>query len=698
MDQPMTARSMGSALTRQDGPAKVRGTATYAFEQPVEDPAYLHAVQASVPRGRIVDVDTSAAEALPGVLVVLTHRNAPRLADVDDRELAVLQDDAVAFRGQLVAGVVAESPETAREAAGLLRLRYLPQPHDSVFGTDRDDFYDPGEDKDGFSGDTDEGDVDAALTAAEVVVDQTYSTPRQHNNPMEPHASIAVWSPGGDGPTLTLYDSTQGVHVVRKTLAPVLGLDKDDIRVVSPYVGGGFGSKGLPHAHNVLVALAAQLTGGRPVKLALTRQQMFALAGYRTPTIQRVRLGAGRDGRLTALWNEVYEQSAAIKEFVETSGLASRMMYAAPNRRTHHNMVRLDVPVSSWMRAPGEMPGMVAPEIAMDELACALGMDPVELRIRNEPGTDPKSGKPWSVRNLPECLRAGASRFGWEARQEPGARREGEWLVGLGVAAATYPVNLIPGSACEVEYCEDGCYAVRIGAVDIGTGTWTALAQIAADALERPLSDVRLEIGDTTLPSASVEGGSSGLSSWGSTVVAAARRFRSEHGGSPSPGASSRAETPKNPHQQSYAMHSFGAQFAEARVNAVTGEVRVPRMLGVFSVGRVVNPSTARSQLIGGMVWGLSAALLEEGVLDTHTGHVVNHDLADYHVPVNADVADIEATWLDEQDPHSNPMGIRGIGEIGITGSPAAVVNAVYNATGTRVRDLPVTPDKLLGR
>ncbi|HET7357994.1 MAG TPA: xanthine dehydrogenase family protein molybdopterin-binding subunit [Nocardioidaceae bacterium] len=687
---------MGTAVPRQDGPDKVRGTATYAYEQQVERPTYLHAVQATVPRGRIVDIDTSAAEALPGVVAVLTHRNAPKLADTDDRELAVLQDDVVSFRGELIGAVIAETPEVAREAAGLVRIHYDTGPHDTVFGTGRDDFYDPASVDDGFGGNADEGDVEAALREAEVVVDQTYTTPREHNNPMEPHSSIAVWSPSGDGPTLTLYDSTQGVHVVRSTIAPVLGLPEDEVRVVAPYVGGGFGSKGLPHAHNVLVAMAAQLTEGRPVKFAMTRQQMFALAGYRTPTIQRIRLGAGRDGRLTALWNEVYEQSSTVKEFDETSGMVSRYMYGAGSRRVQHHMTRLDVPISSWMRAPGEMPGMVAPEIAIDELACALDIDPIELRLLNEPPSDPKTGKPWSVRRLSACLRAGADRFGWSARQAPGARRDGDWLVGLGVAASTYPMNLTPGSACEVSFGADGCYAVRIGAVDIGTGTWTALAQVAADALEVPLSDVRLEIGDTSLPSATVEGGSSGLASWGSTVVAAARAFRSEHGPSPAPGASARCLMPSNPLEEEYSMHSFGAQFAEVRVHVDTGEVRVPRMLGVFSVGRVVNPATARSQLIGGMVWGLSAALLEEGYFDHHTGHVVNQDLSDYHVASNADVLDVDAIWLDESDPHSNPMGLRGIGEIGIVGSPAALVNAVHNATGIRVRDLPITPDKLL--
>lgn len=332
----------------------------------------------------------------------------------------------------------------------------------------------------------------------------------------------------------------------------------------------------------------------------------------------------------------------------------------------------------------------------MDELAERCGLDPVELRVRNEPERDPESGKPWSGRHLIECLRTGSERFGWDRRASAGTRRKGDWKIGLGVASSTYPVFGGPGSEAEVQALADGSYAVRIGAADIGTGTWTALTQIAADALGLPTEAVRLEIGDTALPLATVAGGSSGITSWGSTVVTAVRAFRERHGENPPPGARERAKTPKNPDRDRYAMHAFGAHFVEAWVNADTGEVRVPRMLGVFSAGRVINPLTARSQFLGGIVMGLSMALFEESVFDHGTGHVVNHDFVDYHIPSCADVRDLDAVWLDEHDPHANPMGSRGIGEIGIVGSPAAVVNAVFNATGIRVRDLPVTPDKLL--
>ncbi|HET6625860.1 MAG TPA: xanthine dehydrogenase family protein molybdopterin-binding subunit [Nocardioidaceae bacterium] len=694
MTDQLSLASIGEPLARLDGAAKVQGLAPYAFEQPVDDPVYLHPVQATVAKGRVTSIDTERAQALEGVVAVLTHENAPRLADTSDRELAVLQSDEVAFRGQLVGAVLAETSEIARHAASLVRVTYDEQPHDVLLSSDSDRFYTPDKVNPSFPTDTDDGDVEAALASAQVRVDATYTTPTEHNNPMEPHTSIAIWDPHGEH-TLTLYDSTQGVHSVRKALAPVLGLDKSDVRVVSPYVGGGFGSKGTPHAHNVLVALAAQRSEGRPAKLALTRQQMFALAGYRTPTIQHVRLGADDQGRLTAIAHDVDEQTATIKEFAEQTAVATRMMYAAPNRRTSHRLAALDVPVPSWMRAPGETPGMFGPEVAMDELAEACGLDPIELRVRNDPDRHPGDGKPWSSRRLVDCLREGATRFGWVDRRPPGKRREGEWLVGVGVASSTYPGMAIPGSEALVRF-EGGRYTVAIGAADIGTGTWTTLTQIAADALGCPTEAVNLQIGDTNLPTASVEGGSSGMSSWGSTVVAAARAFREEHGTDPAEGDQTQAGMPKNPDADTFAIHSFGAQFAEVRVHAYTGEIRASRMLGVFSAGRIINPSTARSQFIGGMTMGLSMALHEQSVRDPRFGHIVNHDFAEYHIATNADVMDMEATWLDESDPHANPMGSRGIGEIGIVGAAAAVANAAYNATGVRVRDLPITADRFV--
>ncbi|MHB8815855.1 MAG: xanthine dehydrogenase family protein molybdopterin-binding subunit [Steroidobacteraceae bacterium] len=682
---------MGTPVARMDGAAKIMGTAPYAFEHRLEHPAYLHPVQSTIARGRIRKIDASAAESLEGVIAVITHETTSRLASDENKELWVLQSDEVLFRGQFVAAVIAETPESARHAADLVRVDYEPTAHDVSFSAGRKDLYAPKAVNPDYPTDTDEGDAEAAFEASEVKVDSTYTTPMEHNSPMEPHTTVALWEP----PKLTLYDSTQSVHSVRSTVAKTLGLEVDQVRVVCPYVGGGFGSKGETHAHDILAALGALRAPGRAVKFALTRQQMFCLAGYRTPTIQRFRLGATRDGRLTSIIHDVVELTARFREFAEQTAVPTRLMYASPNRRTRHRLAALDLPKPSWMRAPGETPGMFAGEVAMDELAVACGLDPIELRVRNEPEREPQSGRPWGNRHLVECLREGARRFGWSGRDPaPRKQSQGNWLIGTGVASSTYPRYVLMGSRAAIRLGEDGRYVVRIGAADLGTGTWTALTQIAADALECAPEAVRLEVGDTDLPNATVAGGSSGISSWGWAIVAAARELRRIHGPRPSPGAEASAETPESADDETFAQHSFGAQFAEARVNVETGEVRVPRMLGVFSAGRIINPRLARSQLIGGMTMGLSMALHEESVVDERFGHVINHDFAGYHIAANADVANVDAVWLPEVDDRSTPMGSRGIGEIGIVGAAAAIANAVYHATGTRIRGLPITPDK----
>ncbi|GCD45757.1 xanthine dehydrogenase family protein molybdopterin-binding subunit [Streptomyces paromomycinus] len=697
-DPAARLRTVGADQERADARDKVLGRAPYAFEHPMERPCYAHAVLSAVPRGRITAVDTEAARQEDGVITVLTCENAERLASTDDAELAILQGPEVAFRGQIVAAVVAETPEAAREAASLVRISYAEEAHASELKPGESELYRPETANGGAGTDSELGDLDAAMEAAQadpgaIALDETYLTAMTHCNPMEPHATIAVWQ----GDELTLYDSSQSVHGHRDTLAEVFGLDRARVHMVCPYVGGGFGSKGEPHAHSVLAALAARAVPGRPVKFALTRQQMFTLVGYRTPTYQRVRLAAGADGRLTGIGMDAIEQTSRIKEFAEQSANPTRTMYAAPHRRTTHRLAALDVPVPSWMRAPGECPGMFGPEVAMDELAERLGLDPVELRIRNDAPSDPETGKPFSSRNLVACLREGARRFGWQDRDpRPGVRREGRWLIGTGVASSAYPVNRQPGSVAAVQYRDDGCYRVDIAAADLGTGAWTVLAQIAADALDVPYDRVELRIGDTALPKATVAGGSSGTAMWGSAIVAAAEMFRKRHGHDPSPGDHAQAETPGNPHAERFAMHAFGAQFVEVRVDADTGEVRVPRLLGAFAAGRIINPRTARSQLIGGMTMGLSMALHEETVTDPRYGLLVNHDLANYHITANADVQRIEAHWIDEDDPYVNPLGAKGIGEIGITGTAAAVVNAVRHATGVRVRGVPVTLDKVL--
>jgi xanthine dehydrogenase YagR molybdenum-binding subunit len=685
--------AIGAPLSRIEGPQKVMGTAPYAYEHHVENPLYLYPLHSDIARGRVARMDASEAETLPGVIAVISHQNVPTLADTSDRELAILQSDEIAFRGQYVGAVVAETFEVARHAANLVRISYDEESHDATFTPDRDDLYTPGQLNAGFPTDTEEGDVDEAFSSAAVTLDETYTTPLEHNNPMEPHTTVAV----SEGGYLTLYESTQGAHAVRRTIARVFGLDRERVRVVALHVGGGFGSKGLPHANTVLAVMAAQVVEGRPIKFALTRQQMFSCVGYRTPTVQRVRLGADEEGHLTATSHDVVEQTSKIKEFAEQTAYATRTMYSTEARRTTHRLAALDVSVPSWMRAPGEAPGMYALESAMDEMAIKCGLDPIEFRIRNEPDLDAETGLPYSSRNLVACLREGAERFGWEGRDPtPRARQEGQWLVGTGVASGIYPVFRMPGSKVRIRYEGDGRYTVEIGAVDIGTGTWTALTQISADALGVGVEDVNLRIGDTELPSASVAGGSSGITVWGSAILEAARAFRERHGDNPSEGDTAEAGTPDNPDTGNYSMHAFAAYFAEARVDVDTGEARVPRMTGVFAVGNVINAKTARSQFIGGMTMGLSMALHEESLVDSRFGHVVNHDFAEYHIPTNADVGEMDVAWIDEHDPHVNPMGSKGIGEIGICGSPAAIANAVFHATGVRVRDLPITPDKLL--
>ncbi|MQA10650.1 MAG: molybdopterin-dependent oxidoreductase [Pseudonocardiaceae bacterium] len=693
MTDLLRPHAVATPVERLDGPAKVTGTAPYAFDHAVPNPAYLHPLQAAVARGRVTDIDTRPAEELDGVLAVLTHRNAPRLASDEDAELAILQSDEVAFRGQFLGAVIAETPEIARQAASLVRITVDEQEHQVQLRADHRQLYVPEEVNPTFPTDTSQGDVDLAARDAAITVDERYTTAWYHNNPMEPHSTVALWQDA----TLTLYDSTQGAHPVRTAIAPVLGLDPEQVRVIAPHVGGGFGSKGTAHAHLILAALAARELPGHWVKFALTRQQMFSLAGYRTPTIQRVRLAADHEGRLSGIGVDAVEQTSRFKEFAEQTGIPARTMYAARNRRSTHRLAPLDVPVPSWMRAPGECPGMFGPEVAMDELATACGLDPIELRIRNEPHVDPESGKPFSSRNLIACLRDGAHRFGWDGRDPtPRGRRDGRWLVGTGVASSTYPVHYIPGSAATVRYLGEGRYRVEVSATDLGTGARTVLAQIAADALGVGVERIELGIGDTALPVATVAGGSSGTISWGSTIVEAARIFRHEYGDNPSEGDEAAGTTPENPAAERFAMRAFGAQFAEVRVHEDTGEVRVPRLLGVFAAGRIINPRTARSQLIGGMTMGLSMALHEESVLDPRFGHIVNHDFAEYHVAANADVGALDAHWIDEDDPHVNPLGAKGIGEIGIVGTAAAIVNAAYHATGVRVRELPVTLDKFL--
>ena len=690
-DRPLKTTSH---LPRVDGPDKVTGRARYAYEHVPADVAYAVAVSATIAKGRVTRVDASAALGLPDTLAVISHENAPHLPGRGDAELAVFQSSTVAYHGQFVAVAVATTLEAAVEAAELVAIEYDVEPHDVGLSAVHPGLYAPERVNPDFPTDSAVGDFEAAFASSAVTIDRTYTTPSQHNNPMEPHATVAWWDDG----RLTLLDSIQGTARARPAIASAFGMDEADVHIVYQHVGGGFGSKGTARPQAVVAALAARVVG-RPVKIAVTRRQMFVATGYRTPTIQRLRLGAAADGRLAAIAHDVWEQTSTIKEFAEQTAVGTRHLYAAPNRRTTHRLVALDVPTPWWMRAPGECPGIFALECAMDELAEACGVDPVELRIRNEPSVDPESGLEFSSRHLVACLREGAARFGWEHdRPRPGRRREGRWMIGTGVASSMYPARARPSSA-RVTATAEGRWLVEIDAADIGTGARTALTGFAAERIGIPVEDVTLRIADSDLPPAMIAGGSMGAASWTWAISKAIDAVLAQIAGTDIPPSGISVETSTQDDIDAVspsAGFSFGAQFAEVHVDVDTCEVRVPRLIGVFAAGRILNAPMARSQLIGGMTMGLSMALFEEGILDPAFGDIVNHDLAQYHVAANADVGAIEAYWIDEDDISLGPAGAKGVGEIGIVGAAAAIANAVHDASGTRVRDLPIRLDKLL--
>ncbi|MGI8994746.1 MAG: xanthine dehydrogenase family protein molybdopterin-binding subunit [Nocardioidaceae bacterium] len=686
--------SVGTSTTRVEAFDKVTGAARYAGEYPLDELAHGVVVMSTIGRGRIVSVDSDHILAMPGVLEVLHHGNAPRLQDLGDATLLLLQADTVPHHGAVVALVVASTLEQARAGAEALVVRYDVESHDVGFAIDHPKMYVPDHVNPAFDTETVVGDVDAEIVSADIVVDATYTTPTQQNNAMEPHATTATWH----GDELTVYDSNQGAASVKGSLVTLFGLDQSQVHVLSEHVGGGFGSKGTARAPVVLASMAARVTG-RPVRVTLTRQQMFSLVGYRTPTIQQVRLAADLDGRITAIDHLAYSQTSRVLEFAEQTAVISRMMYAADALRSRHRLVALDVPTPRWMRAPGEAPGSFGLESAVDELAEACGIDPVELRIRNEPTTEPESGLRFSSRNLVACLREGAQRFGWHDRDpRPGLRPDGRWLLGTGVAAATYPARSSPSTASATAE-PDGRFTVRVTAADIGTGARTALTLVAADALRVSPAQVTVLIGNSDFGQAMIAGGSMGTASWTWAVTDACQQLQVElaHREIPPDGLTATADTAAKIKLMSpVSRHAFGAQFAEVAVDVRSGEVRVRRMLGMFAAGRIINPLTARSQLIGGMTMGLSAALFEEALRDDASGDYINHDLAGYHVAAHADVPDIEVDWVDEVDHEVNPAGVKGIGELGIVGAPAAIANGVWHATGVRQRALPIRPDRII--
>lgn len=699
-------QSIGKSISRVDGTLKVTGRAIYTADQPVPGLAHAVLVVSSIARGKIASIETRDAERVAGVLAVLTHKSGLKLAkdpmtvnssQPADRALQLLQDDRVFYGNQPIAIAVAETFEAASEAAGRVRVRYDSQtPSVSL---DNPESYVPK--KAGGAGDPGQsrrGDPETAMATADFRMEEIYSTPFHTHSPMETHSTIAVW----DSPKkLTLYDTSQGIFGDRKRMAELLGLGPGNVRVVSLFLGGGFGSKGPTWSPAVICALAARHVG-RPVKLVVGRPQMFGPVGCRSATRQTISAAASKDGKLVALTNETLSHTSTMDEFVETSTLPARMLYSAPNNSTIQRLVRSDIGTPSYTRAPGEAPGTFALEVAMDELAAKLRIDPVELRLRNYAEQDENKGLPWSSKSLRECYRQGAERFGWSRRPiEPRSMSDGNHVIGWGMATSVYPARRSPASARARAY-PDGNFLVEAGSQDLGGGTYTIMTQIAADVLGVPVSRVTFRLGDTRYPETPVSGGSQTTASAGSAVFEAAtalkeklsRMTRTEVAAQPY--VEAEASTGENPDAKKFSSYSFGAQFAEVRVDRDLGQIFVSRMTGVFAAGKILNAKTARSQFIGGMVWGISMALHENTIYDPRLGRIVNNNLAEYHVPTNADVGNIDVAWVDEDDRHVSFTGSKGIGEIGITGSSAAIANAIYHATGKRVRDLPITPDKLL--
>ncbi|MEH2412788.1 xanthine dehydrogenase family protein molybdopterin-binding subunit [Nostoc sp.] len=728
---------VGKPLNRVDGHLKVTGGARYSAEFPIAKMTYGVTIQSTIAKGKIAQIDTKAAEQVPGVLAVITHLNAPKASGEKGggRKLQVLQDNVVLYSGQHIGVVVADTFERAMYAASLVQVRYDEEKPTINMRDNLAKAYLPkGKIPKDEPPDSAHGNVNQGLATAAVRVEQTYTTPIENHNPMEPHATSAVWQ----GDQLLLYDATQGIFSTQQKVAGVLGIEPEKVRIMSYFIGGGFGCKGSAWSHVPLAAIAARQVN-RPVKLVLGRIQMYGPVGFRPETIQQVSLGATREGKLTALRHAGTSQTSTFDEFIEPVAKSARMIYACPNIETSHRLVKLDQGTPTFMRAPGEASGSFALESAMDELAYALNIDPVELRLRNHADVDPSKGLPWSSKSLIQCYKLGAEKFGWQKRNpKPRSMRDGNYLIGWGMATATYPTNRSPASAI-AQIMADGTAVVQSGSQDIGTGTYTVMTQVAAEALGLPVNKVRFELGDTKMPETPVSGGSQTAASVSSAVHLAGNQARSQLlqlalADQKSPLYSSnaedviaqdgsfflknkssasetyeailarhgmkmieaRADAKPGEEQKKFSMHAFGAQFAEVRVDPDLGEVRVTRWVGTFGVGRILNAKTANSQLIGGIIYGIGMALMEQTLTDPHRGRVVNHDLAEYHVPVNADVPDIEVLFVDEHDPHINPLGVKGIGEIGITGSAAAIANAVYHATGKRIRDLPITLDKLL--
>ncbi|HIV69467.1 MAG TPA: xanthine dehydrogenase family protein molybdopterin-binding subunit [Candidatus Aquabacterium excrementipullorum] len=708
---------IGQALSRIDGPLKTSGKAPYAYERhdQVPNPTYGFVVGAGIAKGRIASMDLSAAEAAPGVIHIVTARNAGRLGKGKMNTARLLGGPEIQHYHQAVALVVAETFEQARAAAQLVRIEYVEAKGAYELAKLKDSAQKPKSD----DPDTAVGDFDGAFAKAPVQLDATYTTPDQSHAMMEPHATTAVW----EGDELTVWTANQMVAWGVGDLAKTLGIPKDKVRLVSPFIGGGFGGKLFLRADVLLAALGARAVK-RPVKVALQRPLMFNNTTHRPATIQRIRLGAGRDGRITAIAHESWSGDLPGGK-PETAVAQTRLLYAGANRMTAMRLATLDLPEGNAMRAPGEAPGLMALEVAIDEMAELLGLDPVEFRVLNDTQVDPeKPSRPFSQRRLVECLRLGAERFGWQQRSaKPGQRREGRWLIGLGVAAA-FRNNLVMKSGARVKLDKQGVVTVETDMTDIGTGSYTIIAQTAAEMMGVTVDKVIVRLGDSRSPVSAGSGGQWGGNSSTAGVYAACVKLREAVArklgvdskdaefadgevragerrmtlaqAAGDAGLSAEDTMEYGDLDKKFQQSTFGGHFVEVAVDAFTGEIRVRRMLAVCAAGRILNPKSARSQVIGAMTMGVGAALMEELAVDTRKGFFVNHDLAGYEVPVHADIPHQEVIFLDEVDPISSPMKAKGVGELGICGVAAAVANAIHNATGVRVREYPITLDKLL--
>jgi xanthine dehydrogenase YagR molybdenum-binding subunit len=716
MTAPIAAKSMGTAMSRVDGRLKVTGSAKYPAEFNPPNVAYAFVVMSPIARGTITAIDSTATEKAPGVLAVITHLNAPKLAKPNEQrgggilieERRPLADNKISYGGQCIAAVVADTFERARHAASLLIISYAPETpalrKENAIKTDKpkDWFGEPLR--------TEKGDLAATLARDDLTkIEHTYATPTEMHNPIEAHATVAVWEASD---RLAVYDATQYVKGVQAVLAQAFGLPRENVRVICPFVGGAFGSKGPTWPHTILAAMAAKVVG-RPVKLELTRQQMFSGTGHRTPTWQTIALAASRDGKLQAIRHDSEMLTSPVGFHVTASGLGSTsVLYDAPAIEFSHVIHTVNIAQPSFMRAPGPCPGTYALECAMDELAYALKMDPLKLRQINDSPHHPIKGVPWSTKYLSECYELGAAKFGWSKRNhEPRSRKDGRFLVGWGMATATYPAHAGRAEA-HIELKADGAALVRCATHDLGTGAYTIFTQVSADAIGLPVEKVEFELGTSDFPFAPVSAGSQSTATVGSAIANAAENLKkslAELGadadrpetfaavlrrkGMQSIGANGKFESEEN---EKISFQSWGAQFCEVKIDPDLAQVRVTRWVSVMDCGRPINLTTARSQILGSVVMGIGMALQEQTHYDPATGLPVTRNLSDYHVPVHADIDNIDVYFVGEPDLRFNPMGARGMGEIGITGAAAAVANAVFHATGKRVRDLPITIDKLI--